>query len=99
MMGQLVDRWAQSLPDLQAAQARLQELQKHALGPPTRSLQFLCGYERFDGRAELTEFQAQFFRLDDDEFPELRTLLSSSDPRGFSRLADGATSARVRNIL
>lgn len=56
-------------------------------------------YERFDGRAELTEFQAQFARLNDGEIHELRSLLSSSDPRGFAGLHTKASSNGVRNIL
>jgi hypothetical protein len=56
-------------------------------------------YERFEGRAELTEFQAQFARLNDDELHELRSLLSSSDPRGFAGLAAEASSTRVRHAL
>jgi hypothetical protein len=56
-------------------------------------------YERFDGQGELAEFQAQFTRLNADELNELRTLLSSTDPRGFAHLGNEATTKRLRHIL
>ena len=56
-------------------------------------------YERFDGQPQFDEFQAQFSQLDIGERDELVCLLSSSDPRGFIHLADGASTQRLRHIL
>jgi hypothetical protein len=56
-------------------------------------------YERFDGRAEFLEFQHAFRALTIEDRAELLGLLSSCDPRNFSRLMDATSNSRLKRIL
>jgi hypothetical protein len=56
-------------------------------------------YERFDGRAELDEFRRVAARLDVMERRELLELLSSCDPRDFSKLTGRTLSRGIEHIL
>jgi hypothetical protein len=56
-------------------------------------------YERFDGRDEFGEFQADFAKLTDDERIELVALLSSCDPREFKSLPTATTSKAIKRAL
>ena len=56
-------------------------------------------YELHGGKSELEQFARQFSTLQPDDRAELLYLLSSTDPRGFTRLAARATAPRVRKIL
>lgn len=56
-------------------------------------------YERFDGQGELADYHTAMAKLDSYDRAELLTLLSSTDPRHFSSLADRATTAAVQRIL
>lgn len=56
-------------------------------------------YERFEGQGELLEYRSAMRRLDASDRAELLSLLSSTDPRHFSSLADRATSRAVQAVL
>ena len=56
-------------------------------------------YERYDGRAELDEYLAEFGALSADEHCELLNLLSSCDPREIRLLPSGTNNQRLRRIL
>jgi hypothetical protein len=56
-------------------------------------------YEFHGGKPEFEDFKIQFSDLKSDERAELLQLLSSTDPKGFSRLVTKASSPRVRKIL
>ena len=56
-------------------------------------------FENGGGRGELEEFRVQFQKLSDTERMELKTLLSSCDPRDIRKLPAFATSAKVVSIL
>jgi len=56
-------------------------------------------YERFDGRAQLAEYRAEFKVLESYERLELLALLSSCDPRDFWALGAKATTARLKRVL
>lgn len=56
-------------------------------------------YERFGGKAELDEYRARFARLAEGEITELKSLLSSCDPRDFHRLPGETSSATLREVL
>ncbi|ESW82158.1 radical SAM protein [Mesorhizobium sp. LSJC285A00] len=56
-------------------------------------------YERFDGRAEYDEYLAQAARLSSERRNELKTLLSSCDPRHYHLLADMTDDGGIRSIL
>ena len=56
-------------------------------------------YERLDGRAEFDEYTSQVAKLSPAQKTELLMMLSSRDPRYFSRLMDEATDSQIRNVL
>lgn len=56
-------------------------------------------YDRLDGRAEYDEYLAQATRLSPERRNELKTLLSSCDPRHYHLLADTTDDDRIRSIL
>jgi hypothetical protein len=56
-------------------------------------------YEIHGGKPEFDEFTSQFSALQPQERMELLFLLSSTDPRGFSKLPAKATAPRLRKIL
>lgn len=56
-------------------------------------------YEARDGRPILDEYSAEAAALSQDECDELLGLLSSCDPRHFSRLPEEAESGKVARIL
>ncbi|HEX7929331.1 MAG TPA: radical SAM protein [Sphingomicrobium sp.] len=56
-------------------------------------------YERFEGQGELLDYRSAMRRLDAADRAELLSLLSSTDPRHFSSLADRATSRAVQAVL
>ena len=56
-------------------------------------------YERFDGRPEFDDYQAETRKLDDAERAELVQLLSSCDPRDFEALPKHTVNLRLRRVL
>lgn len=56
-------------------------------------------YERLEGRPEFADFQGEFKKLTCDDRKELVGLLSSCDPREFSRLRERSTNARLKRVL
>jgi hypothetical protein len=56
-------------------------------------------YERFGGREEMDRYRTALAKLDDHDRREVVALLSSTDPRNFSTLADVTSTAAVRRVL
>lgn len=56
-------------------------------------------YEKFEGRAEFDDYQAQFVRLGDTDRKELATLLSGVKPREYAGLPDKTTNTALQKIL
>jgi hypothetical protein len=56
-------------------------------------------FDRYEGRAELDCFNAEFSSLSRDEREELVNLLSSSDPSEFVKLASRTANSKLRSIL
>lgn len=56
-------------------------------------------YELHDSSGVLDEFRSRFAKLDSYDLAELKQLLSSRDPRDFSKLPEFATTDAVREIL
>lgn len=56
-------------------------------------------YEHLSGRAELEEYGREFARLTDSERTDLLLMLSSCDPRYFSRLVHQSKSPHIQKIL
>lgn len=56
-------------------------------------------YDRLDGRAEYDEYLAEASRLSPEGRNELKTLLSSCDPRNYHLLPDLTDDGRIRSIL
>lgn len=56
-------------------------------------------YRDLDGKAELEEFTGQFEKLANVEHVELKTLLSSTTPKGIAGLSAQAKSHKVKSIL
>lgn len=66
---------------------------------PERFLFNRFWYEKFDGRAELDEFQGLFARLSESDRMELAQLLSAKKPSGFKSLTSETTNETVKRIL
>jgi hypothetical protein len=66
---------------------------------PERFLFNRFWYERFDGRAEFEEFQAQFVRLGESDREELAHLLSDKKPSKFAGLTSQTSNEAVKRIL
>ncbi len=56
-------------------------------------------YDRFGGRDELGEYQADFAKLTAEDRAELLTLLSSCDPRDFKQLPAATASKTIKRVL
>jgi hypothetical protein len=56
-------------------------------------------YERLEGRAMFDEYRAEASKLDAADRAELVALLSSCDPRDFSRLGRQTSNVRLRRLL
>lgn len=56
-------------------------------------------YRDLDGKGELEEFSGQFNKLTDDERQELKSLLSSTKPKGYPDLLGRTSSNKVKSIL
>lgn len=56
-------------------------------------------YDRFDGSAELVDYQHSFRRLSDADRMELLGLIASVDPRELKTQVKLASNARVRSVL
>jgi hypothetical protein len=56
-------------------------------------------YERLGGKSEYEDFTREFSVLSSSERNELLNLLSSCDPRWFSRLSNSASTDRLKRVL
>jgi len=56
-------------------------------------------YESLEGRPEFDEYQAKVARLSSGQKAELLSLLSSTDPRHFVRLAQQTKDSKIKGIL